>query len=359
MRLPLTGPRRDAYVAQVGTDGFVLLDALNRAEAPPDATTLPAVTVLRRVWMRHFEQAQGGPDGERADKGGVRLRPVQGRGPGDRIESPYDTDACFRSKRGRGWSGTMAHLTETCDEGAPHLVVHADTKPANVHEAMQVEAIHAALAAKNLAPTQNLADAAYISADLLVAARERYGIDPVGPQRRNLTWQGMSESAFDAADFAVDWHRRVVRCPEGKESVRWKTFGDVSKAGGRPLMVAGFRHSDCRPCPSRTRYTRSASEGRSVLVRSRPEHEALVAARARERTIEYRRLYGQRQGIEGTVSQGVRAFGLRRARYRGLAKTALQNVATAAAINLDRLAAWLGKRPLAPTRTSRFAALAA
>ena len=91
----------------------------------------------------------------------------------------------------------------------------------------------------------------------------------------------------------------------------------------------------------------------------RPEHEALAAARARERTGEGGRLYAQRQGIEGTISQAVRAFGLRRARYRGLAKTGLQHVATAAAVNLDRIAAWFAGRPLAPTRTSRFAALAA
>ena len=65
------------------------------------------------------------------------------------------------------------------------------------------------------------------------------------------------------------------------------------------------------------------------------------------------------QGVESTISQAVRACGLRQARYRGLAKTGLQNVATAAAINLDRIAAWFAGRPLAPTRTSRFAALAA
>ena len=52
-------------------------------------------------------------------------------------------------------------------------------------------------------------------------------------------------------------------------------------------------------------------------------------------------------------------FGLRRARYRGLAKAGLQHIAVAAAIDLDRLAAWLAGRQLAPTRTSRFAALAA
>jgi transposase len=55
----------------------------------------------------------------------------------------------------------------------------------------------------------------------------------------------------------------------------------------------------------------------------------------------------------------VCAFGLRRSRYRGLAKTHLQHVATAAAINLERLAAWFRAVPRAATRTSPFATLAA
>ena len=55
----------------------------------------------------------------------------------------------------------------------------------------------------------------------------------------------------------------------------------------------------------------------------------------------------------------MRAFGLRRGRYRGLARTHLQHVATAAAIDLQRLAAWFRAVPRAATRTSRFAALAA
>jgi transposase len=98
---------------------------------------------------------------------------------------------------------------------------------------------------------------------------------------------------------------------------------------------------------------------RQLRLHGREEHEARAAARARLDSEVGRRLYAQRQGIEGTISQSVRAFGLRRARDRGLAKTSLQTVATAAALNLDRLAAWFAKRPLAPTRVSRFAALAA
>src|SRR3712207_5471591 len=36
MRLPKTGPKREAYVAQVGADGYRLLTALEGANAPPD-----------------------------------------------------------------------------------------------------------------------------------------------------------------------------------------------------------------------------------------------------------------------------------------------------------------------------------
>jgi transposase len=358
MRLPETGPKRDAYVAQVGADGYRLLKALEGANAPPDGAALPAVVVLRRVWARHFEREEAGPDKDETGDG-VRLRPVQGRGPGDRIESPYDTDARFRSKAGMSWTGYMVHLSETCDAGAPRLVVHADTTAANVHEAMRTAPIHEALAAKGLAPSEHLVDSAYVSADDLIMAHQQYSIDLVGPARPDQSWQSRAEEAFSAADFAVDWDRRVARCPEGKESTGW--FESAKRPGRRSSIRARFRAADCRACASRTRCTRArlGLHGRVLALLPKREYEALAAARARESTAEGRRLYAQRQGVESTLSQGVRAFGLRRTRYRGLAKTRLQHVATAAALNLDRVAAWFAGRPLAPTRSSRFAALAA
>ena len=354
MRLPDSGPKRDAYAVQVGVDGFRLLDALDGVEPPANVRALPAVAVLRRVWARHFERAGTGSEDNITGGDRVQLRPAQGRGPGDRIASPYDTEARFRAKAGTNWTGYMVHLTETCDKGRPHLVVHADTTPANVHEAMRTQPIHDALAAKGLAPSEHLADAGYISASLIVTARERHRIDLIGPARPDQSWQNQEEGAFRATDFTVDWDKQVVRCPEECESVSWGEY--KAKASGRLTIKVGFSTADCRPCPSRSRCTRMASRRLGLLPR--PEHEAIAAARARLETEAGRRLYGQRQGIEGTISQGVRAFGLRRARYRGLAKMGLQSMATAAAINLDRLGAWFAQRPLAPTRTSRFAALA-
>jgi transposase len=43
-----------------------------------------------------------------------------------------------------------------------------------------------------------------------------------------------------------------------------------------------------------------------------------------------------RVGVEGTFSQGVRAFGMRRSRYVGLAETGLQQACAGAVMNVSR-----------------------
>lgn len=105
--------------------------------------------------------------------------------------------------------------------------------------------------------------------------------------------------------------------------------------------------------------TRAKTSARKLTLQPRAEHEAIQQARQRQETEAFTIQYGRRAGIEGTFSQGVRGLGLRRARYRGLHKTHLQHVATAAAINIGRLADWLNGVPQATTRVSQFAALAA
>jgi transposase len=103
--------------------------------------------------------------------------------------------------------------------------------------------------------------------------------------------------------------------------------------------------------------TRAKDLPRALTLQPKEEHEAIQRARKRQNTEEFASLYCARAGIEGTVSQGVRAFGLRKARYRGLKKTHLQELA-AASINVCRITDWLNDIPIAATRRSRLAALA-
>lgn len=91
------------------------------------------------------------------------------------------------------------------------------------------------------------------------------------------------------------------------------------------------------------------------MIRPQQKHKALEAIRRQQQT---KKQYDKRAGIEGTLATGIQVLGLRRNRYIGLAKTYLQHVFTASAMNLARIVSWLKGEPLAKLRVSRFAALA-
>lgn len=111
---------------------------------------------------------------------------------------------------------------------------------------------------------------------------------------------------------------------------------------------------------SRPSCTRAKNLPRTLTLAPKEGNEAIRSARKRQRTQEFASTYSRRAGIEGTIfSQGVSVFGLRKARYRGLKKTNLQELGTAAALDVSRLTGWLGGVPTATTRRSRFVALAA
>lgn len=79
--------------------------------------------------------------------------------------------------------------------------------------------------------------------------------------------------------------------------------------------------------------------------------------RLEQTTAEWQRRYAIRAGIEATLSQNVRAHGLRRSRYRGLAKTHVQHVLTALACNVTRIADWINTPSTTRRRSSHFRAL--
>jgi transposase len=249
----------------------------------------------------------------------------------------------------------MVHVSETCEPTEPHLLTHVHTTTAAVHEAMCTDDIEQALVEKNLPPQEHLVDAAYISAELLVKSHEDHGITLRGPTRPSQGWQTQVAGAYTIEQFTVDWERQQVCCPQGKWAASWH---ERVEQDGSPYIIAAFSRQDCQACPARPLCTQAQQQGRRLRLPPQDQYEALAAARAWYASAEGKQLYQQRAGIEGTLSQGVRAFGLRRTRYWGVAKTHLQHVAIAAAINIDRIVAWLDERPRAQTRTSRFAALA-
>jgi transposase len=126
---------------------------------------------------------------------------------------------------------------------------------------------------------------------------------------------------------------------------------------GQDVIQIRFAKKDCQACAVRAACTRAKTEPRTLTVRTQGYHEVLQAARQRQRTVEFQTQYAKRAGIEGTLSQGVRAFDLRRSRYSGLAKTHLQHILIATAINLIRVVAWLTDPRPQKRRAAPFVAL--
>ena len=121
--------------------------------------------------------------------------------------------------------------------------------------------------------------------------------------------------------------------------------------------TSNFLASVCRVCNFRSLCTRSKTDLRFIRDCPQAEHQAIQSIRQQQQTKEWFERYTPVLELKVHYSLRIRAFGLRRTRYLGLAKARLQHVLTSVAMNVFRMVAWLRGIPHAKTRTSRFAAL--
>jgi transposase len=364
-RLPAAQSRRDALAAAYGQDGLTLLRAVYAADAPDWLAEIPAVDVLRQVLLQHYVITVDRRGREVITR---READVHGLPPGrSRLTSPYDTDARVGGKRDLFWTGYKVHVSETCTDGdqepdsaggpdqlqLPNIITNVATTDAAVPDAAMTTPIHESLARRGLLPDEHLLDSGYPSADLLVESADRFGVQLVTPMLADVSAQARAGAGYDAACFDIDFDTCTVTCPQGRASSMWSP----ARQRGTETIVVKFDTATCRACPVKAQCTTATRGGRQLTVRPRRVHEALAAARVRQGTKGFARTYRLRAGVEGTIRQGVAVTDTRHARYRGLPKTHLQNVVSAAALNLIRLDAWFNDVPLDRTRTSHLARL--
>ena len=148
-RLPRSQAKRQACAEQIGADGRTLLTAVYADTAPPDLRRLPAIALLRQVWLQNFLVVD------------TKLiwRENDTRAPTGRfIGSPYDSDARYATKRETHWIGYKLHLTETYGDDQPNLITSVETTHAAVADDAVTETIHASLAEHDLLPDIPVAD---------------------------------------------------------------------------------------------------------------------------------------------------------------------------------------------------------
>jgi transposase len=139
-----------------------------------------------------------------------------------------------------------------------------------------------------------------------------------------------SDPEVHKSAFQIDLEAQTATCPQG-HTVMGQPGG---KEDGQDTWLFTFPRAICEACPLFKRCVRSKKTGRTVRTRA---YEAyLQAARLRQQTEEFDRLYRLRGAVERKIAE-LAQRGLRETRYVGEPKRQLQRLWTGAAINLRRL----------------------
>jgi len=271
----------------------------------------------------------------------VRAQEVVFRAPGPydgerRIQTPHDPEARYSKKREQEWIGDKLQVTETDDEGLPHLITDIALTSSVASDQQALGEIQSRQMERDVLPGERMVDQGYVSGGTL-AASAALGEDLVGPAPGDHSPQAQLPEGITLAQFQVDLEQGLAACPGGQSTVKCSPTAD----GGRQFK---FDQATCAACPLRARCC-TGQGGRTITMG--PHHAALQAARERQQTADFKERYRQhRGGVEGCLSALVRGQGIRVHRYVGRAKNNLRALFVGVAVNLRRAARWLaGIRP--------------
>jgi hypothetical protein len=296
-RLPKTAGSREALAATFGADGHRLLQAVEAATDQSWLREMPAIQTLRQVWSEQWTDPPGP----------LRWRAVKDRAPSaELIASPDDPEARYSTKRDIQCVGYKVHLTETCDEGQPHLITQVITTPATTPDCVMGPTIHHHLAQRDLLPSTHVLDSGYVDAELLLTAQTEHHIDVIGPTFGSYSRQRLEGDGYDLSAFVLDWEAQQARCPQGQTSVKWTPGRDVS---GDPVVRIRFDTATCRVCPVRQSCTWAKDAPRQLTVRPQAQHEALSGRKPNTRRSRLcgsgrRRLHSKPSTPSGPGSRG-------------------------------------------------------
>ena len=208
-RFPKPAADRQRLAEQIGADGVRLLTLVDTGHVPGGLRDHPAIVTLRRVWWQQYY----------APSDAIRWRDPSDLPPSSqRINSPYDVEARYSTKRSSDWMGYKVHLTETCDADGPCLITHVLTTPATIRDNEALDAIHQGLAQQDLLPNTHVVNTGYTDAAGILTSQATYGVTVCGPIARDSSgrpktqmplisrsfrWIGMPRRSFVPKDTPV------------------------------------------------------------------------------------------------------------------------------------------------------------
>ena len=309
-------------MSQAGLDARNALGWINALA--PEIRQGEAMLLLQRVFNENFEVGQNGA----VEK--LHVRPTGS------VQNPHNPDAQWSSKttlKDKAWVGYKVQVAETVEAeprqaGEPTKGVITSIVTQNAPESDKVGMAAVLKAQQQLGlekPETLYADAGYVSGPSLAKASAE-GLDLRGPALPSA-----NRGVYSSEVFKINVEQRYAVCPAGKSSTQCARM--VAGKTGRIT----YRFEWCGCCQNCTLKVKCLHKGeRDRMLRVNEHHTFSQARWQLMRTEEFKKDMHHRNAIEGTQSELVRGYGLRKARYRGKKKVRLQNYLIGAACNIKR-----------------------
>jgi transposase len=327
-RFVLQRHRREEWAEHdkhVGEDGEWFLARVEGAGAPAEIRSLPEVQVLKTVWAQQFREAEGK----------IVYQAGTSYDGHTQIQTPHDPEARYSRKRVQEWVGGKVQVTETDEEGYPHVITDIAGTCSSKTDYEALPEIQQRLEERDCLPGKQYVDSGYMSGPNL-ATSARNEIDLIGPPCPVVSKQSRLPNGITTDQFVIDMERQTASCPAG--------FSTNPDYGWQGKIRFRFPDEVCTRCSFRERCC-TGKRGRTICVGL--TYPLLQEARRRQKTEAFKEDYHKhRSGVEGCLSALARGNGMRVSRYIGKRKRHLQAVFSGSAANLKRVSHWLaGERP--------------
>ena len=262
-------------------------------------------------------------------------------GVADRLVSPVDKDARMGKKNSKHWAGYKGHVVM---EEESEIITAVETTSANIPDGSQLPVLlQQQQEAVSLVPQELSADKAYgIGANLEILDSKNITGNISLIDRFNRLGPGL----FTQDDFRYDKDNDTLTCPAGCVAPHRKIEVVYTESQRRKGIVFQFSYRQCSNCGLKAACfpVDSKKHGRGVNI---SVYEPLYKeVRERMKSEAGQEAYRNRYRIEHKVADLARWCGMRRCRYRGLARARIHTLLSAITSNIKRMARILCRPPL-------------
>ena len=298
-----------------------------------------------------------GEEGEAGDETVKVKRSPKG---GNTLQSAYDPDASYGHK-GQGYS---VHVSETChNPDTPEIITDYEVHGAARSDVGKAPDTLDRLEKAERTPDKLYEDGGYPTVESAYDIIVRRGIELMAPVNRGP----MDAGVMGRDRFEFDEEGHVVSCPEGHPAIDHKILSNNST---ERTLHAVFDGNICRQCPKLetcpVRAPNHRKKGESprettgnFRLEITPELRLRDDMLVKQQTDEWKEDYKIRSGVEATMSELKRGYGMGKLRVRGLARVHFAVVCKVTACNIKRWwratrAAGGGDTPLSTEPWSAF-----